>query len=52
MNNQLAKIPLDKNLYSLGGDQAAFFKQHTGIQDDGELRRHILEVQREAYDVR
>ena len=28
-----------------------FFKAETGIQDGGELRKHIVEVQEEAYKV-
>jgi hypothetical protein len=51
MGSQLVKFPLDESLYSLGEEQAMFFKQQTGIQDDDELKRHVLEVQREAYDV-
>lgn len=49
--DMLAKIPLDETLYSLKPEEAAFFKQQTGIQDDGELKRHVLEVQKEAWDV-
>ena len=45
-------MPLDPNLYKLEEDEAAFFKQATGIPDDEELKQHILRVQAEAYEVR
>ena len=44
--------PLDEALYSLDGQEAAFFKSQTGIEDDEELKRHILRSQKEAYEVR
>ncbi|KAF8481384.1 hypothetical protein JB92DRAFT_2765634 [Gautieria morchelliformis] len=44
-------LPLDPSLYHLDEDQLAFFKIQTGIQDEHELRNHILEVQAEAYAV-
>ena len=44
-------MPLDPSLYKLEEDEAAFFKQATGIQDDEELKQHILRVQAEAYEV-
>jgi hypothetical protein len=50
-DTQLAKVPLDESLYSLGEELATFFKQQTGIRDDEELKRHAMEVQKEAYDV-
>ena len=28
-----------------------FIKTHTGIEDEEELKRHILSIQREAYQV-
>ncbi|EAU85563.2 hypothetical protein CC1G_06276 [Coprinopsis cinerea okayama7 len=45
--------PLDESLYDLENDPEAldFFKSQTGIQDNGELRKHILNVQGRAYDV-
>lgn len=45
-------MPLDPSLYKLEEDEAAFFKQATGIPDDEELKQHILRVQAEAYEVR
>jgi hypothetical protein len=48
----LVKVPLDENMYSLKEEEIAFYKQQTGIQDDEELKQHVLAVQKEAYDVR
>lgn len=44
-------MPLDPSLYKLEEDEAAFFKQVTGIHDDEDLKQHILRVQTEAYNV-
>ncbi|TFY77546.1 hypothetical protein EWM64_g6466 [Hericium alpestre] len=41
--------PLDASLYSLNEEEVAFYKQQTGIEDDEELKRHIIAVQTEAY---
>ncbi|TFY82954.1 hypothetical protein EWM64_g1069 [Hericium alpestre] len=41
--------PLDESLYNLNEEEVAFYKQQTGIQDDEELKRHIIAVQTEAY---
>ena len=43
---------LDPSLYSLveKGD-LQFFKDQTRIRDDEELREHIFEVQKKAYEV-
>lgn len=38
--------------YELSPEQANFFKGETRIDDDGDLRSHILEVQEKAYKVR
>lgn len=47
---QPASMPtVDTSLYNLSPEQAAFFKTQTGIDDDEELKRHILEVQAKAY---
>ena len=43
--------PLDDRYYSLKEDEAAFFKSYTGIEDDQELKRHIIKMQTEAYAV-
>ncbi|TFY73959.1 hypothetical protein EWM64_g10053, partial [Hericium alpestre] len=44
-------LDLDPSLYNLKGDEVAFYKQQTGIQDDEELKRHIIEIQTGAYAV-
>jgi len=41
-------LPLDEGFYKL---DSAFFKQQTGIDDNDELKIHLLSVQAEAYDV-
>jgi hypothetical protein len=43
---------LQEQYYRITPEQAEFFKQQTGITDDGELKQHILAVQAEAYKVR
>jgi len=45
------KVALDERFYNLTDEETNFFKQQTGIQDDGELKAHILQVQAEAYKV-
>lgn len=48
----LEKIPpLDPGLLKLNQAEAAFFKASTGIQDDDELKNHIIDVQTKAYKV-
>ena len=42
---------LDERFYDLTDEERTFFKQQTGIQDDEELKTHILQVQVEAYKV-
>ena len=42
---------LDERFYYLTDEESTFFKQQTGIQDDEELKAHILGVQAEAYKV-
>jgi hypothetical protein len=46
-----AKYELDPNLYNLQPEEAAFFKQLTGINDDELLKQHIIQVQAKAYEV-
>lgn len=43
---------VDPSLYALAGDDLRFFKAQTGIEDDEELKEHVLAVQKEAYQVR
>ncbi|KZV91241.1 hypothetical protein EXIGLDRAFT_676314 [Exidia glandulosa HHB12029] len=42
---------LDPSILSLDEDETAFFKSYTGITDNEELRQHILDIQRKAYEV-
>ncbi|OAX39568.1 hypothetical protein K503DRAFT_769418 [Rhizopogon vinicolor AM-OR11-026] len=52
INFSIASIPaVDASLYSLTSEEAAFFKTQIGIDDDDELKRHIMEVQAKAYKV-
>ena len=44
-------MALDERLYDLSDEERSFFKQQTGIQDDDELKAHIIQVQAEAYKV-
>jgi hypothetical protein len=44
-------LDLDETLLELDPEEEAFFKSETGIQDTEELRRHIVEVQEDAYKV-
>lgn len=49
---QTASIPtVDTSLYNLSPSQATFFKTQTGIDNDEDLKRHILEVHAKAYKV-
>ena len=50
--DEIPAIPLDENLYDVQDDQAlAFMKSETGIEDDAELKRHVINIQTEAYAV-
>ena len=44
-------LPLDPHLYWMLDTEREFFKAHTGIQNDDELKQHILDVQDLAYSV-
>ena len=44
-------MALDERLYDLSDEESSFFKQQTGIQDDDELKAHIIQVQASAYKV-
>lgn len=46
------KSSLDEKFYSLDEEEKSFFKKETGIQDDEELKAHIIAVQTKAYSVR
>jgi len=45
------KRPLDPTLLSFNEEEAQFFKSLTGIDDDEELRKHVIQVQTKAYEV-
>ena len=47
----LSDSKLDEHLYSLSEEERAFLKEQTGIQDDDELKAHVLQLQAEAYKV-
>lgn len=47
----LAELGLDPSLYNPRPGEVKFFKEQTGIQDDSELRKHIISVQEEAWKV-
>lgn len=42
---------VDGTLLELGPEEEAFFKAETGIQDPKELRKHVIKVHKEAYEV-
>ncbi|KAI0275325.1 hypothetical protein BC834DRAFT_43972 [Gloeopeniophorella convolvens] len=44
-------VELDESLDQLKDAETVFFKQQTGIQDDGALKAHLLSIQAEAYKV-
>ena len=52
--NALAQVPLVEDTYALRVEEEdlKFMRAQTGITDDIELKRHILQVQAEAYRVR
>jgi len=45
-----SKLKLNPDLYDIHPEEAAFFKQQTGIQDDELLKQHIIQVQAKAYE--
>lgn len=47
----LAELELDPSLYKPDPNEIEFFKSQTGIQDDEELKKHIISVQKEAWEV-
>lgn len=44
-------LPLEESLYSLGDAESVFFKSQTGIQDDEQLKKHIVTIQEQAFSV-
>ena len=47
----LRTLRLDSTLLELNPEEEAFFKSETGIQDTEELKKHIIQVQEDAYKV-
>ena len=47
----LRSLPPDGSFLALDHETEKFFKEETGIQDGEELKRHIIKVQQEAYEV-
>jgi hypothetical protein len=49
----LKALPFDESLYSLDvePEARAFFKAQTRINNDEELKQHILAIQKKAYEV-
>ncbi|GJJ13706.1 hypothetical protein Clacol_007962 [Clathrus columnatus] len=43
--------PVDESLYSIRDEEKEFFKLSTQIDDDEELRKHVCQVQAEAYSL-
>ena len=48
---RLPHLKLDPSLYNPQPHEVEFFKAQTGIQDDEELKAHVIAVQKEAWDV-
>ena len=41
----------DPSLYNPEPHEVEFFKSQTGIEDDEELKEHVIAVQKEAWEV-
>ena len=50
-SQRLPNLKLDPSLYNPQQHELEFFKEQTGIEDDEELKAHILAVQKEAWEV-
>ena len=49
---RLPMIKLDPGMYdNLGREEVGFLKDQTGIEDEEELKRHVLAMQNKAWDV-
>ena len=42
---------LDESLYELTDEEESFLMRQTGISDPEELKKHVLDIQREVYAV-
>ena len=49
---RLRALRLDDSFLKLNPEEEAFLKSETGIQDTGELKKHVIKVQEDAYKVR
>ena len=45
------KLPLDPSRYNLQGERLEFYRKATGIEDEDQLKEHILAVQKKGYEV-
>ena len=50
-SGRLHGIKLDPNHYSPLPDEIKFLKEQTGIEDEEELKNHIVSVQTDAWQV-
>ena len=50
--NPLNALDTALGLYDMGEQGTAFIKAQTGIEDEEELKKHILAVRAEGYSVR
>lgn len=46
------EFALDDTGYGLDEEESKFFKSQTGIQDEVQLKKHLLKVQAEALAIR
>lgn len=51
IETHLRSLPLNSDLLVLDLDTETFFKAETGIHDTEELRKHVVQVQEDAYKV-
>ena len=45
------RFQLDPTLYNPSADEVAFLKKWTGLDDDEQVKQHVIAVQKEAWDV-
>ncbi|KAF9071887.1 hypothetical protein BDP27DRAFT_1218444 [Rhodocollybia butyracea] len=45
------KMSLEEQFYNLDVEEHEFFKRETGIEDEEELKKHIIAVQTKAYSI-
>ncbi|KAL5498700.1 hypothetical protein ACEPAH_2055 [Sanghuangporus vaninii] len=49
--SRLPTVKLDPSLYNPSREEIDFMKGQTGIEDEEELKQHVISVQKEAWDV-